>query len=184
MPLQKINTVRRLQCGRARREPRLEHLYWDQMENKEGWEGSTGCREVLWTGGSGWDRLCGCRWGQKEQSPFTVCPSSPRWQGRDAGDQHIVDVVLKMLQGEGPSRAPPAGRLPPRPIPHRPFSALQSSWQRWRSVPRELPWVEWVPWDPPDPPVPLDHPVSKVLMDPWDLEASPASWVLLGRLAT
>lgn len=51
-------------------------------------------------------------------------------------------------------------------------------------MPRELPWVEWVPWDPPDPPVPLGHPVSKVLTDPWDLEASPASWVLLGRLAT
>lgn len=29
-------------------------------------------------------------------------------QGRDASDQHIVDVVLKMLQGEGRGRRRPA----------------------------------------------------------------------------
>lgn len=111
--------------------------------------------------------------------------SSPHcWQGRDAGDQHIVDVVLKMLQGEGLSMVSPMGWLPPHPVPHRPLSALQSSWPRWPSAPRELPWVELVPWDLLDPPVPQGHPVSRVHMDPWDLEAYPASWVLLGRLAT
>lgn len=155
-----------------------------ERKAKKGWEGSIGGREVLWTGGLGWDRLCGCRWGWKERSLFTVCPSSRHWQGRDAGDQHIVDVVLKMLQGEGASGALPAGRLPPCSIPHRPLSALQSSWRRWQSVPREQPWVESVPWDPPDPLVLPGHLVSRARTDPWDLEASPASWVLPGRLAT
>lgn len=155
-----------------------------ERKTKRVWEGGIGCREVLWTRGSGWDQCSGCSWGWKERSPFTTCPSPRCWQGRDAGDQHIVDVVLKMLQGEGLSGVSPVGWLPPHPIPHWPLSALQSSWPRWPSAPRELPWVELVPWDPPDPLVPQDHPVSRVHMDPWDLEAYPASWVLLGRLAT
>lgn len=44
--------------------------------------------------------------------------------------------------------------------------------------------MESVPWDPQDPLVPQGHPVSRAHMDPWDLEVSPASWVLLGRSAT
>lgn len=33
------------------------------------------------------------------------------FQGRDASDQHIVDVVLKMLQGEGRGQQAPPHRL-------------------------------------------------------------------------
>lgn len=33
------------------------------------------------------------------------------FQGRDASDQHIVDVVLKMLQGEGRGHQPPPHSL-------------------------------------------------------------------------
>lgn len=109
---------------------------------------------------------------------------SPFWQGKDAGDQHIVDVVLKMMQGEGTSRAPPLGCLLPPPGPHRPLSAPQSSWRRWLSVPRELPSVERVPWDPLDHLVLQGHLVSKVHTDPWALEVPLASWALPGRLAT
>lgn len=51
-------------------------------------------------------------------------------------------------------------------------------------MPREPPWGEWVPWDPRDLLVPQGRLVSRALMDPWDLEESPASWALPGRSAT
>lgn len=44
-----------------------------------------------------WDRDLGWEWLWEG----TGGAKFPSWQGRDAGDQHIVDVVLKMLQGEG-----------------------------------------------------------------------------------
>lgn len=182
MGLQKVKAMRGLQRGRAWRKLRLEHLYWDQMEKEEGlgrWHRVQGGAP---------DRGVGvglALQGQMGTGGALSLYGVPLFsQGRDAGDQHIVDVVLKMLQGEGASGVVPAGWPPPRPVPHRPLSALQSSWRRWRSVPGEQPWVESVPWDPPDPPVPQGHLVSRAHTDPWDLEASPASWVLPGRLAT
>lgn len=43
------------------------------------------------------------------------------FQGRDASDQHIVDVVLKMLQGEGRGTNPTS---PSRLGHHSPFRSL------------------------------------------------------------
>lgn len=49
-------------------------------------------------------------------------------QGRDASDQHIVDVVLKMIQGEGRAAAPPHSPLQYPVTLHQPLhvSLLES----------------------------------------------------------
>lgn len=155
MGLRKVDAVTRLQRGRAQCELRLQRRYWDRMENEEGWEGGSGCREVLWTG-------VGVRMGlvlrvqagmEGAISLYGISLFSPP-QGRDAGDQHIVDVVLKMLQGEGASGAPPAGGLQPCPShtgPSLPYRAAgggsgqcqESSpgWSRCHGTPR-------TPWSP------------------------------------
>lgn len=61
--------------------------------------------------------------GHRSSSPFFL--KGPLcFQGRDASDQHIVDVVLKMLQGEGRGSNPSSQS---RSGHHSPFRNL-SKW--------------------------------------------------------
>lgn len=94
LPCQPDVRVAKRGCRKlSRSQTDLSSCAWNKEKRRVG--NGTVCRDVIWAGTEpGGALLVQSRGGRCD--PSSCCP-----QGRDAGDQHIIDVVLKMMQGEG-----------------------------------------------------------------------------------